>query len=170
MLHESEEGVRSDDQESAARSAACRTSGRHVTTTMRFVNERIPKEDVEKFSLPDIDKKFKYGRTYARDWTIDRSRDMYLRIVARGREERADQSTWTFYWKGQLLTVQLETISVTARGGHQREHERLVSLQLPAHLEQQREQVVADLIDALTAYKSFGVHSSFTSYALTLDR
>jgi len=125
----------------------------------------------EKFGLPDIDKKFKCGRTYARDWTIDRSRDMYLRIVARGREQRADQSTWTFYWKGELLTVQLEMISATgARGGHQCTHERLDSLELPAHLEQQREQVVADLIDALTAYKSCGLHSSATFYALNLDR
>jgi hypothetical protein len=138
---------------------------------MRFANERIPEEDVEKFGLPNIDKKFKFGRTYARDWAIDRSRDMYLRLVARGREEGADQSTWTFYWKGELLTVQLEMISATAaRGGHRREHERLVSLELPPHLEQQREQVVADLIDALTAYKSFGVHAATTSYALTLDR
>ena len=51
---------------------------------MAFVNEFIPPEDVEKYHLSEIDKRFVVGGTSSRQWTIDRRRDVYLRNVARG--------------------------------------------------------------------------------------
>ena len=71
---------------------------------MAFVNEEIPEADVEKYGLEAIDDSFfGAGGTTSRNWTIDRARDIYLRCVARGRDEESQLSTWIFYWKGALI-------------------------------------------------------------------
>lgn len=69
---------------------------------MSFVNERISTEDVEKYGLEAIDRSY-MGRTRARDWTIDKEREIYLRNVASEREERQGFETWNFYWQGDLI-------------------------------------------------------------------
>ena len=74
---------------------------------MAFVNEKIPEADFEKYGLRKIDYELlSIGKTYSRDWTIDRVRDIYLREVAMGRDEESHLSTWTFYWKGAPLSVE----------------------------------------------------------------
>ena len=77
---------------------------------MGFVNEVISKEDFEKYKLKEIDSRYITGCTNSRGWTIDRSRDIYLRKVARGREEFAKESTWVLYWLGELIEIKLELI------------------------------------------------------------
>jgi hypothetical protein len=137
---------------------------------MTFVNEFISKDDADEFGLEAIDKRFIVGGTRARDWTIDRDRNIYLRVVARGREEFFHQSFWTFYWHGDLLEVELENISTTGSEGDARHaHKRLVDLSLPGHLEHRRGEVLDDLKEALTVYATGGVFSSCSSYSLTLD-
>lgn len=85
---------------------------------MSFVNEFIPAEDVDKYGLKEIDKHFIVGGTNARDWTIDRDRDIYLRNVANGREDWRNQTKWTFYWRGAELTLRLDLLG--GRGGARR--------------------------------------------------
>ena len=78
---------------------------------MAFVNEEIPEADVEKYGLEKIDNELlSIGKTYSRSWTIDRARDIYLREVAVGRDEESSISTWTFYWKGELIWFKREMI------------------------------------------------------------
>ena len=143
---------------------------------MAFVNEFIPDEDVEKYHLKEIDKHFHPG-TRARDWTIDRERDIYLRNVDIGGgpdPEGRNELIWTFYWKGDPLTVRLDSIT----GGGERgkpgwSHWRMVWLNgsngLPAHLKAHKGQILETLKDALLAYKDGGVYSSCTSYEVILD-
>lgn len=69
---------------------------------MGFVNERISAGDAEKYGLAEIDQQY-FGRTRARDWTIDRDREIYLRHVASEREERQGFVTWNFFWSGDLI-------------------------------------------------------------------
>jgi hypothetical protein len=138
--------------------------------SMAFVNEYIAEEDVIKYGLEEIDSRFVVGGVKARDWTIDRERGVYLRVVARGREEISHQSTWTFYWKGQLLDVELENVSTIGPvDGHRHGHKRVRSLEIPHHLRGDRDAILSDLEEALIAYKTGGVFSSAASYSLTLD-
>lgn len=144
---------------------------------MAFVNEFIPPEDVEKYHLAEIDKRFVVGGTNARDWTIDRERDIYLRNVANGGGGDPDirnQTTWTLYWRGDLLVLRLDLLDGHGgRGEPGWSHWLLVRLRgssgLPAHLKAQKEQILDILKEALVAYKDFGVYSTNTDYSVTLD-
>lgn len=145
---------------------------------MAFVNEFIPAEDVEKYDIAAIDEKFVVGRTRARDWTIDRDRDIYLRNVAMGAGADPDfrnQTTWTFYWHGDLLTLRLDLVE--GRGGPGEagwSHWQLVRLNgtngLPTHLKGHRADILETMIEALTAYEGAGVYSAnYSSYSVTLN-
>lgn len=137
---------------------------------MAFVNEYITEEDVNKYGLEKTDSGFVVGGTKARDWTIDRERDIYLRVFARGREEISNQSTWTLYWKGALLVVVLENISTSGPvDGHRHGHKLVRSLEMPHHLRGDRDAILVVLKEALIAYKTGGVFSTAASYSLTLD-
>lgn len=142
---------------------------------MPFANEFIPAEDAEKYGLKEIDKHFVVGGTNARDWTIDRERNIYLRNVANGREEFRNQTEWTFYWRGEELTLRLDLLEGKGgRGEPGWSHWKLVWLNgshgLPGHLKASKEQVLQDLKDALTAYRGAGIYSAdYADYSVTLD-
>lgn len=147
-------------------------------TPMGFVNEFIPAEDVEAYGLKAIDQKFIVGGTNARDWTIDRERNMYLRNVAIGggaEPEIRNQTKWSFFWRGELLTLRLD--SITGGGGRGEpgwSHWKLMmvngSYGLPAHLKKAVDAFIADLKQALTAYQGAGVYSAaYTSYSVILE-
>lgn len=145
---------------------------------MPFVNEFIPAEDVAKYQLEDIDSKFVSNGTRARDWTIDRERDIYLRNVAVGggaEPELRNRTSWTLYWHGDLIFLRLDLIS----GGEESDgvgwsQWKLMWLNgsngLQPHLKEQQAQIFADLKEALTAYKSFGVYSrDWPGYRVILE-
>ncbi|MEH6420747.1 hypothetical protein [Pseudomonas sp. CGJS7] len=145
---------------------------------MSFVNEFISDEDVEKYRIEEIDEKFVSNGTRARDWTIDRDRDVYLRNVAIGggaEPELRNRMSWTLYWHGDLIVLRLDLIS----GGEDADGAgwaqwKLMWLNgssgLPLHLKEQRTQILADLKDALTAYRSFGIYSrEWPSYQVILE-
>jgi hypothetical protein len=147
---------------------------------MTFINEFTPPEDVEKYGLKQIDKRFEFlGTVSARDWTIDRERDIYLRQVARagGSEiETRNQLTFTFFWKSHELSMRLDLLdSCGEREAPGWSHWRLVLVWfnggngLPESLKPHRHEIIADLKEALIAYKDGGAYSSTTDYAVTLD-
>ncbi|RMH87402.1 hypothetical protein EBB59_13075 [Lysobacter pythonis] len=146
---------------------------------MTFVNEFIPAEDVEKYGLKEIDKHFIVGGTNARDWTIDRERDIYLRNVANGREDWRNQTKWTFYWRGEELTLHLDLLESTGEKPEDPSwsHWRLVRINgsygLPEHLKTQKDEILETLQEALLVYGDFGVYTSGAEYnqesSVTLD-
>lgn len=137
---------------------------------MPFINELISEADLVKYDIKAIDRKFKLARSRDVHWTVDRERDVYLRCVANGRDEYRRRSTWTLYWKGDVLTVELNLIGAGGElGGAGWSHWRLESLGLPPKLEDRRSDILADLKEALTAYKDAGVFSTSSSHVLTLD-
>lgn len=146
-------------------------------TPMGFVNEFIPVEDVETYGLKAIDQKFIVGGTNARDWTIDRARNIYLRNVAQGggaEPEISHQMKWSFYWHGELLTLRLDLMGGGGgRGEPGWSHWKLVmvngSYGLPEHLKANKSHFIDDLKEALTAYKDFGAYSSNTDYSIIFD-
>jgi len=142
---------------------------------MTFINEYIPEEDFEKYKLKEIDSHF-HPSSKSRQWTVDRGRDIYLRRLSRGREEYAHESWWSFYWHGELLSLQLDVL----RAGGEPDKPawtdwslRRIAVfndhKLPEHLKEKLPEIVSDLKAALTAYKDGGVFSQSTSYSAKLD-
>ena len=142
---------------------------------MSFINEFISPEDVEAYGIKEIDKQFIVGGTNARDWTIDRDRDIYLRNVANGREEFRSETIWTFWWHNQLLTLQLNLIEASGgRGEPGWSHWKLMWVNdgsgLPGTLKDRQSEFLDDLKAALTAYSGAGICSAgYSSYSVALD-
>ena len=137
---------------------------------MAFVNERIPEADVEKYGLEKIDDSFfGAGGTTSRAWTIDRARDIYLRCVARGRDELSHISTWTFYWKGALIWFRREALGVEKKPDGLRHARSRLMLTLPEHLTSRREEICQDLRDAFRTYGGGGIFSNSTDYVHDLE-
>ncbi len=131
---------------------------------MTFVNEKVSEQDIEKYGLRSINKTFlKPDIEY--DWTIDREREIYLRVMGNNWQEPQEQKI-SFYWKGHLLRMDLKRVGNedNVRGGKGgctwsllpigRKH-----LELPTELQIHRDQITHDLKEALTAYKDFGRRS-----------
>ena len=138
---------------------------------MAFVNERIPEADVEKYGLEKIDDSlFGAGRTISRDWTIDRARDIYLREVAVGRDELSHISTWTFYWKGELIWFRREIIDFKGTLNTPCwAHLRLYDFKIPEAVQNHREEIFRDLHDAFLAYRDGGIFDTSTEFSMQLD-
>lgn len=149
---------------------------------MPFVNEFISAEDVEKYGLKAIDQKFVVGGTNARDWTIDRERNIYLRNVAIGggaEPEIRNQTKWSFFWQKELLTLRLDLVGSSGEKPTDPSwsHWRLIWLNgsqgLPDLLKSRKAEFIADLELALLAYGDFGVYTSGSEYnqqhRITLD-
>ncbi|PZO65194.1 MAG: hypothetical protein DI635_03935 [Pseudoxanthomonas suwonensis] len=134
---------------------------------MTFVNEFISDADVDKYGLKAIDEKFIVGGTRARDWTIERERGIYLRNVAIGggnEPEIRNQTQWSFYWKGHMLYLRLDHMgSGTDADGTGWTRWRMIWLNgsngLPHQLKPLQSKILADLEQALTAYRSAGKYS-----------
>lgn len=145
---------------------------------MPFVSEFISKDDVEKFGLQKIDEAYTVGGTHARDWVIDRDRDSYLRNVAHGggaEPELRSRTTWTFLWRGHLLSLRLDLLeSGGERGGAGWSRWNLVWVNegdgLPIELKSFRDEFLDDLIAALSAHHGFGgAYSKHTEYKAEVE-
>ena len=137
---------------------------------MAFINERIPEADVEKYGLEKIDNELlSIGKTYSRDWTIDRARDIYLREVAIGRDELSRISTWTFYWKGALIWFKREALGVEKKPDGLRHARSRLTLALPEDLTSRRQEIYQDLRDAFRTYGGGGIFSNSTDYVHDLE-
>jgi hypothetical protein len=66
---------------------------------MAFVNEYISKEDIEKYQLDELEKKYNL-LIYA--WTIDREHNFFLIHKGRGRDEESQMNFFFFYRKGEI--------------------------------------------------------------------
>ncbi|WP_200958259.1 hypothetical protein [Massilia sp. Root335] len=137
---------------------------------MAFINEFIPEADIKKYGIEEVNKKYIAGGTNSDQWTIDRDRDVYLRCVARGRDEFRNESTWTLYWERELITIELHLLDAGGRRGESGwAHWKLHHIYIPPHLEARRNDILTDLKNSLTAYKGGGVYARNTEYSVTLD-
>src|SRR5689334_23273449 len=137
---------------------------------MTFINEYISPEDKEKFGIAEQNNKYIVGGTNSSQWTIDKERNIYLRQVARvTREaEHYGEQTWTLFWEGELIEIGIDNIENTGGLGEPCwSHLKIRYINLPAHLEQRRAEVIECLREALLAYKDGGVYSGATEFSLT---
>jgi hypothetical protein len=135
-----------------------------------FVNEYITPEDFEKYGLEKIDAQFLATGVKRQDWTIDRERNIFLRQVTSGRDEMSGISSWTLYWKGDLLWFQRQGVAYRGKpGGPCWSHTKVNKFGIPSHLESNREVIYQDLRDAFMAYRDGGVFATCTEYSMQLD-
>lgn len=141
---------------------------RQEQNTMGFINEFISEDDSRKTGIKDIAKRF--GGPIDRSWTIDRERNMYLHCVNRGREDYRSESTWIFYWHGDLVVVWLSNISTEKKASGERQgHKKLRRIEIPQHLEHRRAEILTDLKEALTTDGCDGLYAKAAPYELILD-
>ncbi|WAT15511.1 hypothetical protein [Xanthomonas fragariae] len=144
---------------------------------MPFFNEFITPLEAEENKLEAIDRMFVVGGTNARDWTIDRERQIHLRNVANGggaEIEVRNQTKFSFFWRGELLTLRLDLVhGGGARGEPGWSHWKLMWINggkgLPGHIKAYKDQFIAELKEALLEYKDFGVHSKNTDYHIVFE-
>lgn len=135
---------------------------------MAFVNEYIPVDDIKKYGIEEINRRF-LKSNYKPTWTVGRERNIYLRQVVSGREEFASQKDYTFYWEGVLIVVRLDEAGGGVRGGKGWCHYKLLKLDLPEDLRGRRQDIINDLKEALVAYKDAGVYSATTEHVATFE-
>jgi len=145
---------------------------------MTYKLESIAESDAIAYGLKEIDRTFFIGATRARYWVIDRERGIYLRNVAHGggaEPELRNRTFWTFYWRGELLTLRLDLVD----GGGERHGAgwsrwMLVWINdgegLPPHLKSEAAEIIEELGVSLRVHKGIGgIHSSYTAYVTTVE-
>lgn len=137
---------------------------------MGFINELTSKDDRERYGLDDIDGSFIVDGVKSRYWTIDRDRDVYLRQVRQGREDRSHISEWTFYWSGYLVLFEIEALEAkNLEDEHRWAHMKVTRLNLPNEIKKNRTELIKDIHLALESYKGSGVFAKCKTYELKLD-
>ncbi|BBL76416.1 hypothetical protein [Methylomagnum ishizawai] len=145
---------------------------------MAFVNEYIPKEDLEKYNFAELNKRPMKGGGTRRDWTIDRKANIWLRKFYTESEHTkpglglTGVSAWDFYWKGHLMMAEVKDLGIEGeRGQPCWQRKKLLSINIPPELEVQRPQIIKDLEAAFTEHRGAGVFSSqdyYSRYTFTL--
>lgn len=136
---------------------------------MAFVNEYITPEDREKYGLDELDKIYQrifLPMSTGSDFTIDRKRDSYLRLVKLGRESEGEGNInyFSFLFKGNIFLVRL---GITSGGKHREKATRYYELR-PSHYSKEQELISAGGLEvfkeALLAFKTSGILSKCTSF------
>lgn len=139
---------------------------------MAFINEYMSPEDKDKYGIAAINMRYTVNGTDARDWTIDKGRNIYLRQVAWGPRERNlfYQQVWTLFLDGELIEIGLDNLENTG-GPHQPcwAHVKVRYMNLPPQHAHRHDEVIEILREALLAYKDGGVFGTATDFSLTLD-
>lgn len=135
---------------------------------MSFLNEYIPEEDIRKYGIEEINRRF-LKSDFKPDWTVDRERNIYLRQVASGREEFATQKVYSFFWKTSLIIVRLDEHGGGAIDGEGWSDYKLRTIDIPEDLIGNRDEIIADLKSALIAFNGGGVYSRRSSTRASFD-
>jgi hypothetical protein len=145
---------------------------------MAFINEYIPAADLKKYDFEVLNNRQKEmsGTTPSDSWTIDRDADIWLRKFYTEFDHTAADggftgiSVWDFFWRGTLMLVKMKTLETGGGiGKHCWARRKLLNINLPTNLENQRAQIIQDLEKTFIAYKDGGVLSEATSFAFALE-
>ena len=141
---------------------------------MSFLTKKISTEDIDKYHLKEISKKFSIREI--NEWTIDRGRDIYLLLISFNWQDSTESAHY-FCWKGVGTRIDIRTVSfVTDPHGTKHDTMEIVPsafprpngcpFWLPAELEVHRPQITQDFKEALQAYGDAGVSDArkFSGY------
>ncbi len=140
---------------------------------MAFINEYIPESDYGKHDLRRVcmahNLRWRQDHMHSEQWTIDRERDIFLIKVWSHHE--SDFSGWAFCWKGHWIFFEMrihdsstDLPTKTCWVGYQ-----IKDFSLPEVLLEFKEEVIADLNQALADYCGGGVFSPYTHGTATIE-
>ena len=143
---------------------------------MAFVNEKISKEDWEKYNIDQINMRWNGAGRPQNDWAIDREREIWLREFDRtiDRDDNGawdGKTVWDFYWKGILMSIktQMTDINFLEDGGISMDY-KLLELYIPTeNKDVSLEKILADMAEAFKTYGSAGIYSGFDKKFVTFD-
>jgi hypothetical protein len=135
---------------------------------MAFVNEKVPEQDIDKYGMREINKKHWVGDC-CYEWTIDKEKDIFLRYLRHGDRDTPYRNDFSFYWKGTQLTIRFEKHGEGMRGGKGSTTWEFGGWQPPENLKPHLKEIIADLKEALTVYKDFGIGSTIADHTAYFD-
>jgi hypothetical protein len=140
---------------------------------MPFINEYIPEEDYAKYDLRRIcgehNLKSRRGHMHSQSWTIDRVRDAFILPVWAHHESQYEG--WAFYWKGEWMFFEM----TTKKAQHNKTEDSCWSLyhirkfKVGEDLNEKRDEIIADLRSAYSAYAGGGVFCNFKHRSATVE-
>jgi hypothetical protein len=140
---------------------------------MAYVNEKISKEDFEKYNLSYIDKRWGGGQ-FTMHWTIDRDREMWFRLyLTMGDQENSGAEIctyWNFYWKGSLILVETKTVDKGRFDGVYYAYFKVLRLEISKEIEQYKQEILKDLKEVFEASNAGGgIYSNANGFKVDLE-
>lgn len=122
---------------------------------MAVVNEKISKEDREKYNIAKLDKRYSYA-TGDSEWTIDRENEIWLRQyytpVDRDDGGRITGPTeYNYYWQGHFLIARIWVVryesdrTETKKPTWRKAWFSVVAIEIPVELEGLESEIIKDL-------------------------
>ena len=143
---------------------------------MAFVNEKISKEDWEKYNIDQINMRWNGLKTAGYQWAIDREREIWLRKFYESRDRDNNgawdgKTVWDFYWKGILMSIKTQRSNFTflENGGISMRYKLLELYIPPEGRDQDREEILADIAEAFATYGSAGIYDETAIKTVTFD-
>lgn len=146
---------------------------------MAFVNEYISEENIKKYNIREILKKFHplfddndldavFGKY---SWTIDKDEYIFLILVTQGREDESNQESCAFWWKGTLLGIKIANegggLDYTNKTGSVTWG--LVDIWRPDDFSVPEIEIINSLKDALIVYQLRGVRIPMDHYSVNFN-
>ena len=131
---------------------------------MAFVNEYVSDEDVQKYKLDDLVRRWKGGwipPQHRHTWTFDRERDVYFKLMSSGREEQSNHIKSVLFYKGVELTVGLVLMSGSSAMLNASPFRVIWDIEFISHPLGQlvpREEIIPVLKEALIVHGYRGIH------------
>lgn len=150
---------------------------------MTYINEYISVEDRTKYKIDEVEQRYErlFGLiSRGRDWTFEREKKSYLMLIkfGNGFDNESGILYFVFYWGGLEILVKTITLAYGGeRNSTQWRKYGLVQIDIDDTAPQDQQEnfkdnydaIIADLKQALIAYKSFGVRSKSTEFVATFD-
>lgn len=139
---------------------------------MAFVNEYITPEDREKYGLDELDKIYQrmfLPMSKSDDFTIDRERNCYLRLVKLGREPEGEGNIWYFSFFINENTYVLKFLIEEAGNLRTQAYRKYTLLKIQSNDQIDITPFFPILKEALIAYKVLGILSKCTSFEANFD-
>lgn len=149
-----------------------RGQGNEEEMEMAFVNEYIPEADYEKYDLRRVCEEHNEpnrGHMFSRSWTIDRDRNAFLIKVWVHRD--SEYSGYAFYWMGEWMFFEMRLTGVDENrpDGSCWVSYLIKNFAISQPFQEERDQIVANLTQALSVYCGAGVFSTCVRCTATVE-
>ena len=145
---------------------------------MPFVNETASEQDIVKYGLRAQDLEFYRSSTPKTiKWAIDRENNSYLRFMRSDGRRDPVTSEFVFYWRGNLVNIELETIKFFCEGRDYAEATVRLSITyppqksfwLPDALISSRQEIIDDFKQALITRGGTSSSGEYKEYKLNFE-